>query len=571
MNHINFLIFNFFIVIVAGCENNAGSTDKESESAVYQEKGAITLSDTSLTFFENTVVLDQNRKEIVINRLIKFYKKNENKTRWLHHDKPTELFTSLLEVIDNAEDYGLYPSTYRINYLKNKAEALYNKGNPDQESLIKLDRDATASFMLFIIHLNRGRIVDPGHTEKPWFQYFKEEPSIGKLVKSDDKSDLSKLVDDLQPANHIYRNLREQLRKLNHSAPREIEKFSHINLDSFKIGYKDLKIAYIRNNLNEWGIETKVGLNKNEVDSTLIERIKDFQRAFRIKVDGLPGSNTLKYLNMRDEELKKLLALNLERLRWWPDELDKELILINVPEFMLRVYDGDNLQLEMKVVVGEEVHATPIFNDTLKYIEFGPTWTVPQSIIKEEVIPNLQENPEYYSDRDFKFYQNEEEIDPDTIDWFNVDIEEKYYKVVQQPGLNNALGSVKFIMPNSLAIYLHDTPEDHLFNAEERAFSHGCIRVENPDQFAKYLLQDESKWNLFEINKKMAEAEKEKVYLEKPYQVQISYLTAWVDDKGKLQIFDDIYDFDDSQLKKLEEMNETSKRVDNYLPTAANK
>ncbi|MBK6267365.1 L,D-transpeptidase family protein [Marivirga sp. S37H4] len=560
MNLRFFIAFYFLLYLLTGCDNNSGTGN---QSKITKDSEAISLADTTPSFFEKTVVLDTARQEEISSKVSDFYRKNGGKTRWFYATKKTSLFTSLVDVLSAAEDYGLDPALYRLNHLKDEAESIYNEEKTDTRRISKLDRDATASFILFITHLKKGRIANPGRKEWIWLKDEVNGFAIPQLLEINDQSSLNKLLDTLQPRHSFYVNLRDQLKKLNHSEPREIIEFSMKNLDDFEIGYEDENVKYIRNNLNQWGIETEMGAGASQVDSTLIEKIKDFQRSFSIKVDGLPGTNTLKYLNMGDEELKKLIALNLERMRWLPEDMEGDMVLVNVPEFKLRAYKGGELQLKMKVIVGEEYNATPIFSDTLKYIEFGPTWTVPQSIIKEEMIPKLKEDPGYYIDRDFKVYENEEEVDPYLVNWESDSIEEKYFKVVQQPSTSNALGLVKFIMPNSLAIYLHDTPESYLFDEKERTFSHGCIRLEYPQEFAYFLLRDQGDWDKDKISKMMVEGETEKVYLEKPYHVQIAYLTTWVDKNGALKIFEDIYGFDEIQLKKLEELSKYAKSIDN--------
>jgi L,D-transpeptidase YcbB len=243
--------------------------------------------------------------------------------------------------------------------------------------------------------------------------------------------------------------------------------------------------------------------------------------------------------------------LNLERLRWQPHlPMEDEYIVVNVPEYMLHIYNNKKETLKMRVVLGSEFNATPIFADTLKYIVFSPTWNVPKSILEEEFLPKLKSDPAHYSS-DFTFFKNGEEIDPAGEDWHAEDINIAAYQAVQKPGPANSLGNVKFIMPNNFNIYLHDTPADRLFNKEERAFSHGCIRLEKPLELAEYLLRDQKNWNRKSLSELMQLEEPKHVNLKKNYPVHIVYRTAWVDEEGLVNFRKDVYGHDERQLAQL--------------------
>jgi L,D-transpeptidase YcbB len=258
-------------------------------------------------------------------------------------------------------------------------------------------------------------------------------------------------------------------------------------------------------------------------------------------------------LNTPVKHKTELIALNLERLRWLPHiKGEKDEIVVNVPEYMLRAYKNNRETLRMRVVLGAEFTPTPVFHDTLKYIVFSPTWAVPKSILAEEFLPKLREDPGHFDPARFRFFRDGEEIDPLEEDWEHDDLDIGAYSVVENPGDANSLGQVKFIMPNDFSIYLHDTPADHLFSREDRALSHGCIRLERPEDFAAYLLKGQQGWN----EKKIAEAMKSEkplqVDLEKDYPVYIVYRTAWVDNDGKVNFRDDIYGHDERHLAYLE-------------------
>jgi murein L,D-transpeptidase YcbB/YkuD len=222
------------------------------------------------------------------------------------------------------------------------------------------------------------------------------------------------------------------------------------------------------------------------------------------------------------------------------------------------VFESKKPTLEMKVIVGAANKPTPIFNDALDNIVFSPTWTVPVSIIKDEIIPRLKKNPAYYAQKNYAFYKNEVEIDPTSETWDDESINPYQYRVVQGPGPDNALGLVKFIMPNNMSVYLHDTPNHRLFSKDYRALSHGCVRLDEPDKFAEYLLRDQQGWNMERIQKAMNDAKPATIRLKKRYQVSIEYRTAWVDDNGDVNFREDIYGYDKMQIQQLHAVTKSS-------------
>ncbi|MFT7158606.1 MAG: murein L,D-transpeptidase YcbB/YkuD [Parvicella sp.] len=555
MNNLIFSGSIFLLLLMPSCGDKNSTSQKKPTS---QKSSSITLVAYDSAFFNNTLVLDTVRKAEVVQKTINFYQwddvKNETETRWLLNKGTSKLFNSLLETLGNAEDYGLSPEMYSYNYLRSKVKDIYAEKNPDHVKISQLDRDATAAFMLFIIHLNRGQITDPGSIGDSWFRSDQLELVIEDLPKLSYDDNIACTVELSQPNYPFYFQLREQLRKLNHSKPRGIISFEFHELDKFEVCFEDEKIKYLRNNLDQWGISVEMNKEPYVVDSSLIESLKSFQQAFSMEVDGLPGPLTLQYLNMADDELKKLLALNLERMKWLPGKIAEHLIMVNIPEYELRVYHLNELDMQMKVIVGQEMKATPVFGDTISHIVFNPTWTVPQSIIWEEMVPKLKINPGHYS-QSFKIYRDNEELDHYQVDWQDQELKQKYYfRFVQQPGRSNALGAVKFMFPNNLSIYLHDTSAGRLFDKTIRDLSHGCIRIEEPFKLANYLLSDNKDWSKEKMNLIAREKEPKSVYLNQPYHVQISYFTAWVDGNGKLRLFDDIYGYDKEHLEKLEKL-----------------
>lgn len=275
--------------------------------------------------------------------------------------------------------------------------------------------------------------------------------------------------------------------------------------------------------------------NNNIYDTTMVLAVKKFQERHGIEVDGLIGNTVIAELNIPLKKRIEQLLINMERARWMPPQQDSTFVLVNIPEFSLRVFEMGKVALKMNVIVGSSANNTVIFNGNLQYIVFSPYWNVPESIVRNEILPAIRKNPGYLAKHNMEITQYIGGLP----------------QVRQKPGANNALGRVKFLFPNNFSIYLHDTPNRNLFSQTNRGLSHGCIRIAEPKKFAEYLLQDQPIYTSTAIDSLMY-LEKEKwVTLKKKVPVFLVYFTAWVDQLGELHFRRDIYQHDQKMAKKL--------------------
>jgi murein L,D-transpeptidase YcbB/YkuD len=237
--------------------------------------------------------------------------------------------------------------------------------------------------------------------------------------------------------------------------------------------------------------------------------------------------------------------VNMERMRWQPEEPDGRLIQVNIPEFMLHVWKGNRKEFDMEVIVGKEGNSTIMFSGELNQIVFNPYWNVPESIVRNEMLPSIEENPDYLAENNMEITGEEDSL-----------------PVIRQlPGEDNELGRVKFIFPNSFDIYFHDTPHKELFKKQQRAYSHGCIRLADAEKLANYLLMENPEWSPEKIKQAMDSGKEQVVKLEDPIPVFINYHTAWVDENGELQFRKDIYGHDKKTAKKLFDDNTFDKEI----------
>jgi murein L,D-transpeptidase YcbB/YkuD len=244
------------------------------------------------------------------------------------------------------------------------------------------------------------------------------------------------------------------------------------------------------------------------------------------------------------------IALNLERWRWMPDELGGRYIIVNIPSFHLEAHQGEQAVLPMKVVVGTPENKTPIFSDKMTTTVFSPYWNVPDSIVEGETAPAAARDPDFLRRNNIEILRLTKSgatpVDPSSVKWDEPE-ELKALAFRQKPGASNALGHVKFLFPNPYNVYLHDTPADALFARPGRAFSHGCVRVEQPEALAKWLLMDDSEWTDRKIAEAMQAGEEQQVKLKHEIPVHIVYFTAWADAAGAVRLVPDVYGYDATQ------------------------
>jgi len=284
-------------------------------------------------------------------------------------------------------------------------------------------------------------------------------------------------------------------------------------------------------------------------EGSLVEAVKAFQARHGMQPDGVIGAATLEQLNTPVAARARQIELTLERLRWTPLLDSPRMIVVNVPEFVLRAYevhDGQvQVKVEMKVIVGKALDTrTPLFREDMRYIEFSPYWNVPRSIARAETIPRIRRDPGYFQRQGFEFVSGDGRAITALSD-ANLDaVLSGQMRIRQRPGPQNALGDIKFIFPNNDNIYLHHTPTAQLFRRDRRDLSHGCIRVEEPVALARFVLQDMPGWNEDRIRQAMTKGQSNTLRLAQPLPVVLAYGTAIVKEDGRVNFLPDIYGLD---------------------------
>ncbi len=335
--------------------------------------------------------------------------------------------------------------------------------------------------------------------------------------------------------NPLYSKMKEQLKKYVDIAKNGGWPNIAIDKKKYKKNDQGPAIAAFKKRLQVTG-ELAGSDTSNIFDDTLEAAVRTYQQRLGYTPTGIITDTLAKEMNIPAQARVQQLLMNMERMRWMPPETKGRLIIVNIPEFVLHVWEGENKAFDMPVVVGKEGQHTTMFSGDLNQVVFNPYWHLPRSIVRKEVLPEMENNKNYLE-------ENEMEITG----------ERNGLPVIRQrPGKKNALGRVKFLFPNSFNIYLHDTPVKGLFERDKRAYSHGCIRVSDPAKLAGYVLQDNDKWTPEKIDSALNKGDKEKyVKVKEPIPVLIIYYTAWVDEQGDLQFREDIYKHDARLAQKM--------------------
>ena len=341
----------------------------------------------------------------------------------------------------------------------------------------------------------------------------------------------NKYFDDV---NTAYKLLKEQLH--NYVTIAKAGGWPQLSMDAKKIK-KGTSSPSISNLKKRLAITSDLsGSDSSQVyDDTLVTAIKKFQQRMGYTPNGILSASLIKDLNVPVLQRIEQLLINLNRMRWMPQQTAGKMILVNIPEFVLHFVDGKEKVFDMNVVVGKEGHNTMMFTGKLSTIVFSPYWNVPPSIVKKELLPKMASNPNYLASQEMEVTGNEGGLPV----------------IRQKPGEKNSLGKVKFLFPNSFNIYFHDTPAKSLFSQDKRAYSHGCIRLSDPLKMAETLLKDNSQWPEDKIMTAMNSGNEQFVKIKDPIPVFITYYTAWVDDNGLLNLRDDIYKRDANIKSKM--------------------
>jgi len=489
--------------------------------------------------------------------VIAFYNKREFKEAWSKKGILTEQAYELRFEIKQSEFDGLTPRDYNLQLIEsffslfeaNKANGIKNAAG----DLADLDIFLSDAFFHLAEDLERGK-VDPSSIKGSWEIARKAKVADYPVLLSESikNESIRKGLESLYPKFSIYKKGREVIRELAVKVKEDTLNWKRVKVDkSMRVGEKNNAIPAIRERLIYWEfLEPYLVEDQKLYDSLMFDAIRDFQGTNGIDIDGVIGSMTASAFNDSPKDRLDKAAVNMERLRWLPDTVkNAEFIVVNIANFQLDYINKLDTVFSERVIVGKRYHESPIFMAEMSYIVFSPYWNIPYSITRGEVIPGVKKNPNYLSARNMEVVTTSGKVvDPSTIDWSSKSFP---YMVRQKPGPHNSLGLVKFMFPNKYNVYIHDTNARSLFSLDDRARSHGCIRVQNPQDLAKALLSKNPAWTAARIESAMGQSQEQVVKLDKKIPVVLVYLTFWADSKGEAHFRDDIYERDEEVLTAL--------------------
>jgi L,D-transpeptidase YcbB len=515
-------------MILTGCQQ----TEKK-QVKIAKRDTTITREVSFTELFIDTTALARFRTKTqladsVYQRMQSFYNQRNHQFAWFFPDGLAEFVPTFMSLQNDyiyySGDSSLYNPTLvaQLDSLKDRKRI-----DPRDPVIVNTELSLTLQFFKYTATAYAGN-QQINTRELSWFIPRKKidaQAFLDSLIKNKGQN-----LAAYEPVNRQYNLLKQKL-----VAYYNLEK----EADTARIEFnKKLKkelaadaIKAIKKRLILLG-DLSAGDTTALSDSTFTNAVRQFQTRTGIKATGEIGPAFINELNVPAASRIQQILINMERIRWMPATPTTDYILVNIPEFQMHVYEKGNLAFNMVVVVGSEAHNTVIFSGTLNQIVFSPYWNIPPGILKNEILPGIKRRPNYLAKHN--------------MEWHNGSVRQK-------PGKSNSLGLVKFLFPNSYNIYFHDTPSKSLFGESSRAFSHGCIRLSEPDKLAGFLLRKDSTWNADRIKLAMNAGKEKYVRLRRDAEIPvfIGYFTSWVDREGHLNFRKDVYGHDQKMAERL--------------------
>jgi L,D-transpeptidase YcbB len=444
--------------------------------------------------------------------------------------------SALIKAVINAQDDALRVDRYPLNELARAVGAVKDAPRPTADQVGDADVLLTSTYVALGEDLLTGQ-VDPRSVSKDWHVDPQEEQVDSALNRALRENALDASIAKMRPQDDDYVGLQRELKRY-----RQIATAGGLPRvpagKALKVGQSDspARIATLRQRLRVEGILSDSGAASagGVYDARLAGAVAEFQARHGIESDSVLGEGTVASMNTPAGFRLGQIAANMERYRWLPRNFGSRYIFVNVPAFRAEFYDAGKKALEMKVIVGQEYEdrITPVFSDSMEYVVFRPYWLVTPDIAEKELFPKFGSDPSALAAGNYEVYQAQGET-----------------RIRQKPGPKNSLGLIKFMFPNDFNIYLHDTPNDELFEEDVRAFSHGCIRLEKPEEMAQAVLG----WDRARVEQAMNSGpDDHRVNLPKKVPVYIGYFTTYMRN-GRLFFGNDLYKRDDELIKAVAE------------------
>jgi L,D-transpeptidase YcbB len=523
------------LLLATAC-GGAGSIDDEAHTGAM--RGLLAqLADDS------TVVLASGDTVRLSAATLSFYDERERTMAWWGQRGLQDQGHALFETIGRSEDDGLPSSHYRHDVTASLLAALTTDNRDERlpDSLAVRYRAAVDVLLTEGIVRYAGDLVtgtlDPAEGGLDWRIERESARHAAVLENLVAGRDPGEIVAQLRPAIPYYDRMRTALASFRAAAERggwpQVPEGA-----TLKPGERGDAVVALRQRLLQGTDPREAELAQTGAadpalfDDRLLEAVQHFQRRHSIEADGAVGAGTVKELNHTVEERIAEMKLNLDRWRWLPNELGERFVMVNIAGFELEVVEDGRAIESMSVVVGRLERQTPVFADSIQFVVVNPYWNVPNGIFEKDVRPKMQSDPTYLTRNNMEMVNG---------------------RVRQKPGPRNSLGRYKFLFPNEFDVYLHDSPERHLFSRTSRDFSSGCIRLERPEDFARLLLDLQTDAGAGQLDRHLTHWNEQWIRLDRPLPVYLLYFTAWVDEDGTVRFHHDVYNRDSKLAPQVDE------------------
>ena len=550
-----------FVLYLSSCKEK--STPQEKVIVVAPEKMDDKVRGLLKNFIDYSASkngkIDDSTVLYQLPALINLYKQKLFAPQWSSSQKWLAQGDSLLLFIENAKLFGLFPTDYhshQLSVIKKlfAADAFKDKETRDAASWARADLMLSDALISLFHDIKLGRLPNDSITLRK-DSVLSEEFVSSKFNAAASGLSFDVIFSTLEPKHKGYRELKEAVRIFLDSAD-----FNPIIPIVFPNKNKDELRGAVVKRLFETGYIDSLNA---QPDSLQLARIlKKYQKNSRLTIDGRIGAQTIRMLNLSDAEKFDRIAISMDRYKMLPDSLPEKYIWVNIPSYSLRLMSNDTLVLGSKVVVGKPITRTPVLTSSVSEMITYPQWTIPESIIEKEILPGMKKDTGYLRKKGYMLLNSKnEEVSPDSVNWAKY--EKKIpYKVIQGSGDDNALGVLKFNFPNKYAVYLHDTNQRSFFAQDTRALSHGCVRVQEWEKMAYYIMNNQFDSTVKKKKPKPDEItldsmthwltikEKHSIPLRKRIPVYIRYFTCEAND-GRISFFEDIYEEDKKMIELL--------------------
>ncbi|MDJ0883053.1 MAG: L,D-transpeptidase family protein [Desulfobacterales bacterium] len=483
--------------------------------------------------------------------MVRFYQVRAFKPAWVDRYGLRPEGAMALAVVYQAADQGLHVADYRNPWLEEVMGGRVSRpvalGAAFDGQQIQLELAVTEMVLRYAWHCTSGRTdLAMANFGLPLVRPVIDRLAVG-LAEALDRGRLEDYLVGLGPRHEGYRALQQSLPRY-----RMIQRKGGWPTipagPKLKPGNCGPRVEQLQQRLAVTGdYRRRLESGRHCYDAALAAAVARFQRRLGLIADGVAGARTLAALNVPVETRILQIQMSLERWRWMPTHMGARYLLVNIPGFQMEVVTNGRVVRTMRTIVGRKGRPTPVLASKITYLEINPYWYVPHKIAREDLLPKIQANPDFLVRQDFRVFEGwapgARELNPASIDWSAVSARNFPYRLRQEPAGRNALGRVKFIFPNEMSVYLHDTPAKRLFKKSSRSFSSGCVRVEEPLSLVSLLL-DREDWDPERLAQAVASNQRQVIVLDEPVPVYLVYWTAWVAPDGTNHFREDIYGHD---------------------------